>query len=249
MRRGWLKTLLGVCLALVAEAGLAQGWEYCLRLGYALGGEAPVGLPAEIRSLSKYSLQANFGIGADVWHGVGSGGWGVTAGLHVENRGMNVDARVKNYHMAMVQGGESLEGMFTGQVVTCCDRWMVTVPLQATFDLSKRVRLRLGPTLSYVFSQTFDGEAYGGYIRVGSPTGVKVEIGSDGDTRGSYDFSDDLRRWQVAIDGGVDWMIGEHWGAYGEISWGLNGVFKSEFNTIEQTLYPIYGVIGCVYKI
>ena len=246
-RRIICSLLFAFMLAASTEVS-AQQLEWRVRLGYSIGGTAPVGLPATIRSLDNYSLQANFLLGIDAWTQIG-GAWGAEAGVYVRNTGMETDTRVKNYHMAMVSGGERLEGMFTGQVVTLCDQTSLTIPIQVTFDLNSRWRLRLGPQLSYVLWQKFEGEAYGGYLRVGDPTGNKVEIGSDSATRGSYDFADDLRRWQIAIDLGADWFLTDRWGAYAELSWGLGGVFKSSFETIEQTLYPIYGVIGCLYKL
>lgn len=86
---------------------------------------------------------------------------------------MKVDATVKNYHMKMVQGGETIEGMFTGRVMTQVDQSLGTIPVQATYDLSDKVRLKLGPYFSYVSSHKFNGYAYDGYLREGSPTGPK----------------------------------------------------------------------------
>ncbi|MDO4159031.1 MAG: porin family protein [Prevotellaceae bacterium] len=220
---------------------------YYARAGYSVGGTAPVGMPATIRSLSKYTLQPNVTLALDAYKPLG-GHWGIMAGFHIENKGMKTDARVKNYHMEMRRGGESLEGMFTGQVITDVEEWMITLPFQAAYNVSDKVRLRLGPYLSYVLSNDFSGIAYGGYLRVGSPVGNKVEIGTGSGSQGTYDFSDDLRRLQFGVDFGADWEFSQTWGVYFDLSWGLTGIFKSDFNTIEQTLYPIYGTIGLTYK-
>ena len=66
-------------------------------------------------------------------------------GLHFENKGMKTDATVKNYHMKITRGNEELEGMFTGSVVTKVDQSLATIPVQATYDISKKVRVKLGP--------------------------------------------------------------------------------------------------------
>lgn len=228
--------------------GIFDNLTYYGRLGYSLGGTAPIGMPETIRSLSKYTIKANITIGLDAYKPLG-GKWGIMGGFHIETKGMGTDARVKNYSMEMRQGNESLKGVFTGQVVSNVETRMVTLPLQATYDVSGKVRLKLGPYFSYLLSNKFDGYAYDGYLRVGNPTGEKVEMGTDKGSRGNYDFSDYMRKWQFGVDVGADWYFSRHFGAYLDMSWGLSGVFKQNFKTIEQTLYPIYGTIGITYKL
>ena len=220
---------------------------YYARLGYNLGGTAPVGMPATIRSLDKFTPKANGTIALDAYKPL-NGRWGLIAGFHVESKGMKTDAKVKNYHMEIRQGGETLDGMFTGNVVTDVDMWMVTLPLQATYTTGK-VRLKAGPFLSYLLSSNFSGYAYDGHLRVGNPTGTRVDLGTDEASRGTYDFSDDLRHLQFGLNAGADWYFSKRWGAYADIAWGLTGIFKSNFKTIEQTMYPIYGTIGVTYKL
>ena len=67
MRRYILLSLLALCLFGQAQAQkLLENNTYYVRLGYNIGGTAPVGMPATIRSLSRYTLQPNLLIGADV---------------------------------------------------------------------------------------------------------------------------------------------------------------------------------------
>lgn len=219
---------------------------YQARLGYNLGGTAPVGMPATIRSLDKFTPKANGTIALDAYKPL-TGRWGLLAGFHIESKGMKTDAKVKNYHMEMRQGGESLSGQFTGNVVTDVDMWMLTLPLQATCDVGK-VRLKAGPFLSYLLSSSFTGYAYDGHLRVGNPTGTRVDLGNDDASRGTYDFSDDLRHVHFGIDVGADWQFSRRYGAYADLSWGLIGAFKRDFKTIEQTMYPIFGTVGLTYK-
>lgn len=244
-------TCLLCALLWVATGARADGFwdamDYDVRLGYSLGGTAPVGMPASIRSLSKYTLKANFNVTGTAHYAI-TDRWGLQVGLRIGLEGMKADARVKNYHMALVRGGESVEGMFTGHVVTKADMWMLSVPLQATYTLG-RWRLRLGPQLGWLMGGTFDGHAYDGYIRLGTPVGGKVEIGSDEGTRGTYDFSDDLRRFYIAATAGVDYRLSPRWGLAVDLNWGLNGIFHSGFDTIEQTLYPIYGTLSATFRL
>ncbi|HBN46277.1 MAG TPA: hypothetical protein DD401_01130, partial [Prevotella sp.] len=63
-----------------------------------------------------------------------------------------------------------------------------------------------------------------------------------------YNFSDDMRRFQWGVGVGADWIFWRNWGVYGEINWGLSGIHKSSFHVLDQTLYPIYGQVGLVWK-
>ena len=74
-------------------------------------------------------------------------------------------------------------------------------------------------------------------------------IGEGPDERGDYDFSESMRDVQMGVMLGADWHLSKRWGLYADISWGLTGIFKADFKTIEQTLYPIYGTIGVTYRI
>ena len=227
---------------------LLHNYSYYVRLGYDLGGTAPIGMPATIRTLHSYSLRPNFTLGFDAFHPFNQK-WGVMFGLHFENKGMKTDAGVKNYHMTMVKGGEELEGMFTGNVITKVDQSLITIPVQATYNISEKVRLKLGPYFSYVTSKKFEGSAYDGYLRQGDPTGAKVNLGHNDGERGEYDFSDDMRNWQFGIDVGADWYFSKRWGGTVGLTWGLSEIFKKDFHVIEQSMYPIYGTIGIIYQL
>ena len=228
--------------------GLTDSLCYNARLGYNIGGTAPIGMPATIRSLNEYKMKSNLSFGIDVHKNL-KGRWGVMAGLHLENKGMETDATVKNYHMTIVKGGQPLEGYFTGNNCVRVDEWLLTVPVTATYDAAKNVRIKLGPYVSYVMTKKFDGYVYDGYLRQNTPTGPKIGIGNTDSTRGTFDFSDDMRRFQFGIDAGVDWYFSKRWGAYADIAWGLTGIHNSDFKTIEQTLYTIFGTLGLTYKL
>ena len=249
MCRKIITALLLVATAMQASAeGVSDGWEYTARLGYSIGGTTPIGMPATIRSLNKYTLKANVALGVDVRKRL-TPQWGVLAGLHLENKGMEVDATVKNYHMTMTQGGDEMEGYYTGSLVTECEQWALTLPVMATFRASDRIMLKCGPYVSYVATRKFKGYVYEGYLRRMLPIGEKIEMGDTDESRCTFDFSDKMRQLQVGVDIGIDWQIGRRWGAYADLKWGLNGALRSSFTTIEQTLYPIYGTLGVMYKL
>ena len=92
--------------------GIFGNLTYYARAGYELGGTAPLGMPAEIRGLNKFTVKPNITLALDAYKPLGKG-WGVLAGFHYENKNMKTDADVKNYHMEMRQGGRTVSGMFT----------------------------------------------------------------------------------------------------------------------------------------
>lgn len=248
IRKAITVLMMAAATATAHAENLLTGWDYYARLGYNIGGTAPVGIPATIRSMNSYKLQPNFTLGLDVSKPL-KGNWGVMIGLHSENKGMKVDATVKNYHMVMTQGGDEIEGYYTGNLVTECEEWMLTLPVMATYKVHKNVMLKCGSYISYVSTRVFKGYVYDGYLRRMVPVGEKIEIGNTEDSRGTYDFSEHMRRIQVGIDVGADWQFSKRWGAYADLQWGLNGIHKSSFKTIEQTLYPIFGTFGVMYKL
>jgi hypothetical protein len=248
-KRTFFTAILFAATTLSASAtGLLHDLSYKVRLGYNLGGTAPVGMPATIRGLNKYTPKAAFTIGVDAFREL-NGPWGMMVGFHLEKKAMETDARVKSYSMEMKKDGEPLKGVFTGNVVTNVSLNMLTIPVQATYDVGKKVRLKFGPYISYVSAADFKGYAYDGYLREDNPVGQKVEVGHDAGERGDYDFSEDLRKWQLGLDLGADWYFSNRLGAYAGLTWGITGIFKSSFSTIEQTMYPIFGTIGITYNL
>ena len=247
MKKITILTLL-MTLALSASAiSLPDSLNYTVRLGYNIGGTAPIGMPATIRKMNKFYFKPNFSLGIDVQRDMW-GSWGLLTGLHLENKAMKIDATVKNYHMEMTKDGDRIEGVYTGNLVTECEEWMLTVPVNATFRTGN-VLLKCGPYISYVSTRVFKGHVYDGYLREGDPTGQKVELGHNEGERGDYDFSSDMRHWHFGFDFGADWYFSQHFGAYADVQWGMSGVFRENFKTIEQTMYPVYATLGVLYKL
>ena len=247
LRAAVAAALAAVCME-TSAAGLGDGVSAHVRAGYSLGGASPITMPAEIRSLDRFTLQPNISVGVEVSKPL-AGKFGAALGVRLENKAMDLAATVKGYRLTMVQGGEEISGVYTGTVETQVFEWMVTVPLQAAWQPCRNVSVKAGPYLSVLLSQKFQGYAKGGYLRMGDPTGVKVLIGEDEDSRGSYDFSGEMRRMQYGVDVGADWRVHRRIGVFADINWGLTGVFHSGFDTIGQTLYPVFGTIGITYSL
>lgn len=221
---------------------------YDLRLGWSVGGTMPLGMPASIRGINAYTPQPNIQLGADVEHRI-TNHWGYEVGIKVEQKDMKTDAQVKTYHMNMVKAGESIEGYFTGNVVSEARLWQVAVPVMAAWRPTEKLKVKAGPYAALAFLKRFEGYAYDGYLRQDTPTGPRIDLGNTAEERGEYDFRNDIRTLHWGMDMGVDYSLTNHWGLYADVTLGLNGAFKSSFKTIEQTMHPIFGTIGVVYSI
>ena len=222
--------------------------EVKVRIGYNIGGTAPLGLPATIRSVDAYRLTPSFMVGMDVMLPMDDK-WGLMTGLRFENKGMDGDVTTKNYYMEMVKGNNYLAGRYTGGVSQKVKEWMITLPVMGTLRLGQKVQLKAGPYVSVLLGKDFSGYVFDGYLRQNDPTGPKILMGHEENERATYDFTDDLRTFQMGMEVGADWQVHKRIGVSADLNWGLTGIFKSDFKTIEQTLYPIYGTISVYYKI
>ena len=76
----------------------------------------------------------------------------------------------------------------------------------------------------------------------GDPTGEKAEV-----SRASYDFSDDLRRFQWGVQVGAEWQAYKHLSVYADLTWGINSIFPKDFESISFAMYPVYLNAGFSY--
>lgn len=247
------KLIIGACLVLltslpVAAEGFFDDVEMKARLGYSIGGTAPLGMPASIRSIEAFHVTPNFQLGFDISKPFGDQ-WGVQTGLMLENKGMDGEVMTKAYRMKVRMDESEMEGYYTGRVRQKVTEWMLTLPVQATCQLSQKVKVKAGPYVSLLIDKDFSGYAADGYLRKDDPTGLKVVMGNKEGEWATYDFTDDMRWLQAGVAAGAEWQAWQRLGLSFDLSWGLTGIHKSDFKTVEQTLYPIYGTIGVTYKL
>lgn len=230
------------------RAGVIDSVDVRLRIGYNFGGTSPLSLPASIRSIDAFRPTFSPCIGAEMTIPVVRGQWSVVGGIRLENKGMDAEVTVRGYRMAMVKGNSQISGLFWGHVSQEVSQWMLTVPVSFQLSISD-FRFRLGPYVSLLVSKEFSGIASDGYLRQGDPTGPKIEIGNKEGEWATYDFSDDMRSLQWGVGIGVDWQMSSRLGLSADLHWGLSCIFQSDFKTVEQTLYPIYGSVGVFWRI
>ena len=246
------KRTLSIILFIVAattcmNASVLDSLRYDARLGYALGGTVPTHLGNEIRGINSFNPGFNFTVAVEGSYPLNQR-WSLHSGLRFELGGMDVDSRVKNYDIEVVRGEESLKGIFNGNVRIKTAQRRLTLPIQAAYTPSDKWTLRGGFFMGWLTNRRFWGWAYDGYLREGTPVGPKIEMGTEPGDRGDFDFDANMRHMQWGIDVGADYQIHRRWGAFAELTYGLSGLFKSDFHSVE-TLRPLYGTLGVIYRI
>lgn len=225
-----------------------SGW--ILRLGYVIGGTTPLPLPGEIRSINTFKPLGGLTFGADYYQ-MFSRKLGLQAGVHFFYEGFHTSADVKNYRMGIDQGGNHLEGNFTGTDVTDTKMVGITIPITCTLRLSPRWNLGAGPFFSFLGNSSFEGEVYDnsegiGYLREGDPTGKKIAITRENPA--TYDFASDMRHFYWGVEVMFEWKAMQHMNVFGALDWGLSSIFPSDFETVSFKMYPIYAKIGLAYR-
>lgn len=225
----------------------SHGLEYEMKAGLGIGGTSPLPLPHEIRSIDNYSPGLNFSLEGNAvkWFD-SSKHWGIKVGLRLENKSMNTRAKVKNYGMEIFNdNGGQLSGLWTGGVKTKVHNSYITFPVLLTYCQNHRWNFSLGAYFSYLLSGDFSGDVYEGHLRTPDETGSRVDF--QGSNRATYDFSSDLRRFQWGWQAGAEWKAFRHLNVFGDLTWGMNNIFKSDFKTVTFNLYPIYLTFGFAY--
>jgi len=213
------------------------GIEYRLKAGIGIGGTSPLPLPVEIRSIEGFNPGLNLSIEGEV-HKSFSDNWALSFGLRLENKGMETKATVKAYYVAIDEGA----GLFTGTVRTNVNKTYLTLPVLAVWKPSERWGIKLGPYCSYMLNGQFTGSVSDGHLREGVPTGNFIEI-----THALYDYSADLRRWNFGIQAGAEWRAFPHLLVSVDLMWGLNNIFKRDFDIITFSMYPIFASLSFGY--
>lgn len=218
--------------------------DFEVKASFSIGGTSPLPLPEEIRSIESYDPTLSLSLGAQVtkWF---NEKWGLSSGISFDTKAMKTKAEVKNYRMELRDGGGLIKGNWTGMVQTTVNNSYFTIPVMAAYRLSSIWSLRMGPYIAFLMDENFSGYVYDGYLREGDPTGPKRPF--TGEETASYDFSDNLRNLQWGLQFGGSWKVNRHFRLNGDLQWGMNDIFHSDFNTITFNMYNVYLNIGFGY--
>ena len=218
--------------------------DYRIKAGFSIGGTAPIPLPAEIRKIEGFNPLLNLMIGGEVRQSIHEN-WSLLSGIQFENKGMETRAQVKNYNLTMVSddNGE-ISGVFTGMVRTRVKNSYLTLPVSTMWQPNRQAKwgIKAGIYGSFLLDGEFSGSAYDGYLREGNPIGERIDI-----TTASYNFSEELRRWNWGVLLGAEWHPFPHLLTSIDLSWGVNSVLKKDFDVITYKMYPIYGTLSFGY--
>lgn len=221
--------------------------DYEVNAQFAIGGSMPLGLPQEIRKIESYNpgLQLGLGVQATKWL-CNDQDWGVRLGARVQAKGMTTEARVKNYFTEVIQDNSIISGYYTGLVNTEVKNTYVVIPVSVVKSLSERWSIYGGLNVSFLIDNGFTGYVSDGYLREGKPTGVKIPF--EGEGRGPYDFSNEIRTFQWGSQIGGEYSLNKNFNIFANLEYDFNDVFKKDFSAITFTMHNIYLNIGFGYK-
>lgn len=224
-----------------------NGISYDVRAGINIGGSSPIPLPQEIRSIDSYSpgLAITIEGYATKWIN-NKKNFGISVGLRLDSKNMKTEATVKNYNMAIIsETGGKVEGLWTGGVKTRAKMSLLSFPVLGVYKISDRWKISAGPYFSYMMDGDFDGNVYEGHLRTPDATGSKIIF--EGENIATYDFSNELRKFQWGAQIGGEWKAYKHLTVHADLTWGLNDIFNNNFKTITFSMYPIYLNFGFGY--
>lgn len=237
---------ISLVLFLIASPQVSAEIDFDARLGLNIGAVTPIPIPEEIRSVGSYTYKfqpaVEFGARISLF-----GNTGIRTALRFEMKDMVACATVKNYKMTITgEDGKSLSGYWTGENNTNSRNVMLSVPLELFFKLPGRFRLHAGPYASVMITRQFLGEVFNGYLRENDPTGDKIAY-YDGATS-SYDFSEEMKRFQYGASATLDYDIGDWFLISASMNWGFTDIFKSSFETISFDMYPLFFNLSLGYR-
>ncbi len=216
-----------------------------LRAGVIIGGISSIPIPVEIREILKYSPEFNgmFELQLTRWL---SEKYGLSSGIRFENKGMETSALVKSYQTKIVNQGSEVNGYWTGTVSTTSKISYLSIPLLLNIQLNERFRIQAGAYFSYNMTGKFFGKVSDGYLREDTPVGQKIEFKDE--QYATYDFSENLNKISYGTQLSGQWEAINNLHVLMQFSWGLNDIFKSDFETISFGMYPIYISLGASYQ-
>ncbi len=219
--------------------------DFELRAGVVIGGISPMPFPVEIREILRYSPEFNSSLEAQVnkWF---SDKVGFSSGIRLENKGMETSAQVKAYQTKIVNQGDQIEGYWTGKVTTLAKISYLTIPLLVNMQLDPRWRIQAGGYFSYNMTGKFSGQVSQGYLRKDTPVGQKIEFNNE--QYATYNFSDELRKIAYGLQLSGQWKAVNDLHVLVQFTWGLNDIFKPDFEAISFGMYPIYMSLGASYQ-
>lgn len=250
----FLLLVLALCVALhaatpdepLADKEAQSPWSFEVSAGVAVGGATPIPFDRTIRSIRSLTPTGCAAIEVDALRQLGPR-WGLRSGLRLSWQGITSEVRVKNYHTQLTMHRDRLTGYYTGLDKNHERFCLLTVPILATYRLGSRWQLSAGPYVQWALHRRFFGSVYEGYLREGTPTGLKVAF--DRNTPATYDFSHSMRRFLWGGEVGCRWQAYRRLSAFAAFDIGFNDAFHHSFRTVNFKMYPVATTLGVGYRL
>jgi hypothetical protein len=151
---------------------------------------------------------------------------------------MKSTATVKEYSMNF----GDFNGKFKGTVDTKMSFNYLGLPILAHYAFSENFSVHAGAYYAYLLNGEFKGATIDGTLN-------KSNIGIIDVNREEYDFSKDLRDYDVGLSIGMNFLpYNKHILVSFDFNYGLLSVFPDDFNGIADDMQNIYGKFSIGYK-
>lgn len=247
MKKRTLVVALLVFFTFHIQARIVENVDFEVQYGINMGGFMPslFDMPLEIEEIQHV---APVGWGNLQMHATYffNNQYGIQTGLAIENRGMTTDALVKSFHTKVVKDNSSVEGYFTGKVHTHAQVGQLTLPVSFVWHPYKKWNIEAGFSASYIFRKTFEGAVSDGYLRHLTPIGSKIAF--EGSVKGEYDFSEDMRDFNVGFRINLAYLLSDHYSVKLGMHSDFLPLFEYDFKTISYKLHPIFMHVALAYR-
>ncbi|MEJ1240616.1 porin family protein [Chryseolinea sp. T2] len=247
-----MRKILTMLMVLFVIAAHAQQeslvrFEQYVQAGFNFGALTPVSLPNNIRRIDSWVPKFCPSIGYEGVYRFNER-WGVGLAMKFEYKGMVVKDSVAYLHTIITvnEDGQTteFEGDFTGTNETHAYNGYLTVPVNAVYDPGGNWRFKLGFYMAFLVDSKFEGTVSDGYIRNGDSLGEKIMI-----SEATFDFKNELRTFDVGLQGGAGYRLSKKLSVEGNLNWGLRPAFPSSFEGIGFNMYNIFLTLGVAYQI
>ena len=236
--------LLFFSVSLKAEESFSK-YTYRVKFGENIGGTLPMPFPAEIRKITSFSPGFSPYIAVEATHWF-TYGWGITAGLALDVKGMKAGADVMYFNTELAIGSDGVfKGSYSGYCLMKPKNIYVTLPIMAAYRFNDKWDIGFGGYFSVLGKGGFAGVVEGGYMRTPNSIGERIEI-----TTATFDFAEEIQKVDAGIIVNGNYTFWRNFGAFAHFSFGLVPVFPKDFHGVsDYRMTNTYGCVGLSYKL
>ena len=225
--------------------------EWYLNLGLNMGGSMPVPIPEEVRKIESYNPKINPHVGIGTVYNLNEK-WGIGTELSVGSKGMRVTDEVKYMRTKVLVSEEGkperiAEGYFVGKNMTNVSLYYLSLSVSGVYSISPKWEVKAGIYASSVGKTKFTGNVSDGYLREGTPNGLRVDI--EPGNPATFDFSDNMRDFDAGFIIGGKYKVNDRIGVFVDFNCGLTDIFYRDQNPIQFKMQNLYGSFGVSYRL